>query len=66
MIPAWVEAVIPLGIIATMVAAIGGLQGGVDKLMHGKPKLVVADDWDRLAQRRDKRILQEWQNGKAQ
>lgn len=64
MIPAWVEAVIPLGIIASMVAAMGGLQVGVDKLMYGKPKLTGADAWDRMVQKRDKRLMEEWQQQK--
>lgn len=63
MIPAWVEAVIPLGIIATMVAAMGGLQGGVQHLFYGKPKLIGADDFDRLVEKRDKRLLDRWQAG---
>lgn len=65
MIPAWVEAVIPLGIIATMVAAMGGLQGGVHQLFYGKPKLIGADEFDRLIEKRDKRLLGEWQAGKS-
>jgi len=61
MFPAWIEAVVPLGIIATMVAAMGGLQGGVHHLFYGKPKLVGADDWDRLVEKRDERLKAEWQ-----
>ncbi len=61
MIPAWVEAVLPLGIIATMIAAMGGLQGGVQHLTYGKPKLIGADNWDRLMNKRDETIRNEAQ-----
>lgn len=60
MIPAWVEAVVPLGIIATMIAAMGGLQGGVHHLFYGKPKLINADEWDRLVAKRDERLVEDW------
>lgn len=56
MFPAWFEAVLPLGIIATMIATMGGLQGGVQHMMYGKPKLVGADAWDRLMDRRDQTL----------
>lgn len=59
MVPAWFEAVLPLGIIATMVATMGGLQGGVQQLMFGKPKLVGADNWDRLTAKRDEQLKRE-------
>jgi len=65
MIPSWVEAVIPLGIIATMVAAMGGFQGGVHHLFHGKPKLVGADEWDRLVEKRDKLLREGIETGKS-
>jgi len=60
MFPSWIEAVVPLGIIATMVAAMGGLQGGVQHLFYGKPKLVGADDWDRLVKKRDEILKESW------
>jgi NADH dehydrogenase (ubiquinone) 1 alpha subcomplex subunit 1 len=61
MIPAWIEAIVPLAIIATMVAAMGGAQGGMHHLFFGKPKLVGADHWDRLLDARDARVKEEWQ-----
>jgi hypothetical protein len=56
MIPAWLEALIPLGIIATAVAGMGGLQGGVHHLFFGKPKAIGQDDWDRLIVQRDEQL----------
>jgi hypothetical protein len=54
MIPAWVEAVVPLGLITVMVTAMGSLQDGVHRLYYGKPKLVGGDAFDtRLAKRDD-------------
>lgn len=53
MIPAWGEAVIPLGIIAAMVATMGGLQDGVHRLYYGKPKLVGGDAFDKRLKQRD-------------
>lgn len=62
MFPAWIEAMVPLGIITAMIATMGGLQGGVQHLFYGKPKLVGADDWDRLVEKRDEKLKAEWQN----
>jgi hypothetical protein len=64
MIPSWVESLVPLAIIATAVAGMGGLQGGVHHLFYGKPKAVGNDKWDRLMEKRDERIKQA--NGAAQ
>lgn len=61
MIPAWVEAIVPLAIITVAVGAMGGLQGVVQQLVYGKPKPIGADEWDRLVETRDRRVLQEWQ-----
>ena len=61
MIPAWVEAVVPLAIIATAVAGMGGLQGVVHKAFWGKPKPIGSDDWDRLLESRDAQVKQAWQ-----
>lgn len=59
MIPAWVEAVIPLAIIATAVATMGGLQGGVHKLFYGKPKAIGQDEWDRWLVKRDEKLKEQ-------
>lgn len=56
MFPAWIEAVVPLGIIAGMIATMGASQGGIHKLVYGKPKLVGADHWDRLVDQRDEHV----------
>eukprot|EP00890_Picochlorum_soloecismus_P004241 jgi/Picsp_1/4818/NSC_02186-R1_nadh dehydrogenase len=56
MVPSWVEAVLPLGIIAVMVTAMGGLQDGVHRLYYGKPKLVAADAFDKKLMQRDEEI----------
>ena len=61
MFPAWIEAVVPLGLITGLIAAAGGLQLGVQQLFYGKPKLVGADDFDRLVEKRDQKMLEEWQ-----
>jgi hypothetical protein len=55
-VPAWLEAAVPLGIITAMLSAMGGLQGGVQHLFFGKPKLVGATDWDRMLALRDERM----------
>lgn len=52
-VPAWIEAVVPLGVIAVMVTAQGVLQDGVHKLYYGKPKLVGGDAFDRKLSERD-------------
>lgn len=56
MIPAWVEAVVPLGVIAAMVTAMGGLQDGAHRLYYGKPKLVGSDAFDRNLMKRDETL----------
>lgn len=56
MVAHWVEAVVPLVIIGTLVAGMGALPGGVQLLMTGKPKAVNADAWDRLTFARDARL----------
>jgi hypothetical protein len=65
MFPAWLEACVPLGIIATMVSLMGGLQGVVQKGFYGKPKAIGQDEWDRLSAKRDARITEEWQRSQA-
>ena len=60
MFPAWIEAVVPLGLIVFLVGSAGGLQAGVHYLFNGKPKLVNADEFDKLVEKRDKRVLEEW------
>jgi|EP00205_Picochlorum_sp_RCC944_P000846 hypothetical protein len=52
--PAWVEAVVPLGLIAAMITAQGVLVSGTHKMYYGKPKLVGGDAFDaRLSERDD-------------
>lgn len=58
-IPQWFEAVVPLAIIATLIAGMGALPGGVHQLMLGKPKAVNPDQWDRQTASRDARVLAE-------
>ena len=43
-----------------MVAGMGGLQGLVHKVCYGRPKAHGLDDWDRLIEKRDERIQQEY------
>ena len=60
MFPAWMETLVPLGLITAALSAMGGLQGGIHKLFYGKPKLVGATEWDRLVENRDARLKEEW------
>ncbi|PSC74373.1 NADH dehydrogenase [ubiquinone] 1 alpha subcomplex subunit 1 [Micractinium conductrix] len=60
MLPAWVEACVPLVLIATFVSAMGGLQGAVHHLFNGKPKATGVDEWDRLVAARDAKLLEQW------
>ena len=61
MFPAWIEAVVPLVLITGLIGAAGGLQKGVHHLFYGKPKLICGDDFDRLVEKRDQRMMEEWQ-----
>lgn len=61
MFPAWIEAVVPLVLITGLIGAAGGLQAGVHHLFYGKPKLICADDFDRLVEKRDQRVMEDWQ-----
>lgn len=65
MFPAWVEAVIPLCLITGLLGAAGGLQYGVHHLFNGKPKLVGADAFDRLVEKRDEKLMEEWKKSMA-
>lgn len=58
-VPAWVEASVPLVIITAMVAGMGGLQGAVQHVVYGKPKPIGADKWDRLMAARDEHVKQQ-------
>jgi len=53
---AWWEALVPMGIIAGVMGAMGGIIYGVDVLSTGKPKPVRLDIFDHFAIARDKRI----------
>ncbi|KAL4450578.1 hypothetical protein ABPG77_000934 [Micractinium sp. CCAP 211/92] len=66
MLAPWLEACVPLVLITSFVAAMGGLQGAVQHVFYGKPKATGADDWDRLVAARDARILDEWQQKNKQ
>lgn len=59
MFPQWVEAVVPLVIIAGALTTMGSLQTGVHKLFYGKPKALGQDRWDYMIQKRDQRIRDE-------
>ncbi len=50
------QAMVPLGIISAALAAMGGLQGAIQKGFFGKPKPIGVDDFDRLLEKRDDRI----------
>lgn len=56
-VPAWIEAVVPLGVIAVMVTAQGVLQDGVHRLYYGKPKLVGGDAFDKRLSERDDDVV---------
>lgn len=49
----WAECVLPLGIIAGLVMAMGSLPNGVQHLFYGKPRAVGEDAWDRMMVKRD-------------
>jgi NADH dehydrogenase (ubiquinone) 1 alpha subcomplex subunit 1 len=59
------ESAPPFALIIAMLGGMGGIQAGVHKLFHGKPKAVGADAWDRAAEKRDARVLAQQQAGGA-
>ena len=66
MFPAWIEAVVPLVLITGLISAAGGLHKGVHHLFYGKPKLIGADDFDRLVEKRDQKLMEEWKKNASQ
>eukprot|EP01018_Ginkgo_biloba_P015991 Gb_31613 [translate_table: standard] len=54
----WMEAMLPMGIIAGMLCVMGGSQYLIHKAAYGKPKHVRSDRWDVAMERRDKRLLE--------
>lgn len=54
----WLEAVLPLGIIAGMLCAAGNIQYQIHKAAHGRPKHVGNDMWDVAMERRDKKMIE--------
>ena len=50
------ESAPPFALIMVMLGGMGGIQAGVHKLFHGKPKAVGADAWDRATVARDARV----------
>ncbi|KAG0453386.1 hypothetical protein HPP92_024690 [Vanilla planifolia] len=55
----WLEALLPLGIIAGMLCVMGNVQYQVHKAYFGRPKHIGHDVWDVALERRDKRLLEE-------
>ncbi|KAJ0791389.1 putative NADH:ubiquinone reductase (H(+)-translocating) [Helianthus annuus] len=53
----FLEAVLPLGIIAGMLCIAGSVQYQVHKAAHGRPKHIGNDMWDVAMERRDKKIV---------
>ncbi|KAK7394927.1 hypothetical protein VNO78_15468 [Psophocarpus tetragonolobus] len=54
----WMEAVLPLGIIAGMLCVMGNAQYYIHKAAHGRPKHIGNDMWDVAMERRDKKLLE--------
>ena len=50
------ESAPPFALIMVMLGGMGGIQAGVHKLFHGKPKAVGSDAWDRATVARDERV----------
>ncbi|KAI4318910.1 hypothetical protein MLD38_032565 [Melastoma candidum] len=53
----WMEAALPLGIIAGMLCLMGNIQYQIHKTANGRPKHIGSDDWDVAMERRDKNLL---------
>ncbi|EPS71149.1 hypothetical protein M569_03611, partial [Genlisea aurea] len=52
----WLEAVLPLGIIAGMLCVMGNAQYYIYRAANGRPKHIGTDVWDVAMARRDKKI----------
>jgi hypothetical protein len=56
---AWVESLVPMGIICLSIASIGFLEGVVHRGFHyGRNKRVGTDDWDRNMDSRDESLIE--------
>uniref|UniRef100_UPI001CB98492 NADH dehydrogenase [ubiquinone] 1 alpha subcomplex subunit 1 n=1 Tax=Erigeron canadensis TaxID=72917 RepID=UPI001CB98492 len=55
----FLEAVLPLGIIAGFLCIAGNIQYTIHKAAHGRPKHIGNDMWDVAMERRDKKIVEE-------
>ncbi|KAF8007566.1 hypothetical protein BT93_K1539 [Corymbia citriodora subsp. variegata] len=54
----WLEAALPLGIIAGMLCIMGNAQYVIHKAAHGRPKHIGNDVWDVAMERRDKKLAE--------
>lgn len=54
----FLEAMLPLGIIAGALCVMGTSQHLIHKAAHGRPKHVGSDKWDVAMDRRDKSLLE--------
>lgn len=54
----WLEAVLPLGIIAGFLCVMGNAQYFIHKAAHGRPKHIGNDMWDVAMERRDKKMME--------
>ncbi|KAI0531348.1 hypothetical protein KFK09_000901 [Dendrobium nobile] len=55
----WLEAALPLGIIAGLLCVMGNSQYQIHKAYYGRPKHIGNDVWDVAMERRDKKLLEE-------
>ncbi|KAK4582127.1 hypothetical protein RGQ29_025339 [Quercus rubra] len=57
----WLEAALPLGIIAGLLCTIGQLEYRIHRAYHGRPKHVGGDDlWDKAMVQRDKKVIEKF------
>ncbi|CAL9150724.1 unnamed protein product [Musa hybrid cultivar] len=56
----WLEAVLPLGIIAGMLCVMGNAQYYIHRAAHGRPKHIGNDVWDVAMERRDKKLVDQF------
>ncbi|RZC82619.1 hypothetical protein C5167_045405, partial [Papaver somniferum] len=54
----WLEAVLPLGIIAGFLCVMGNSQYYIYKAANGRPKHIGNDMWDVAMDRRDKKLVE--------
>ncbi|XVE60087.1 hypothetical protein DITRI_Ditri05aG0098600 [Diplodiscus trichospermus] len=54
----WLEAAVPLRIIAGMLCAMGNAQYYIHKAYHGQPNHKGNDMWDIAMERKDKKLLE--------